>query len=54
MDCVCVLPAQVERQQQMQLQLRQRMIATQLAATRERMYWWGSFLGVATLSMTAR
>ena len=44
---------QVERQQQMQLQLRQRMIATQLALVRERMYWFGSFTAIATLLMAA-
>jgi len=48
-----VLSSQLERQIQMQLQMRQRMIATQLSLTRERMYWWGGFTSLTTLVLIA-
>ena len=44
----------VERQIQMQNQMRERMAATQLAMARERFVWFGSFYLVATLAMIKR
>ena len=51
--CAVVLSSQLERQIQMQLQMRQRMIATQLSLTQERMYWWGGFTSLTTLALIA-
>ncbi len=41
------------RQIQMQLDMRQRMIAQQLARSREAMVWYASFYGVTALGLTA-
>jgi hypothetical protein len=35
----------------MQLQMRERAMAQQLALVRERTYWWSAFYGLATLGM---
>ena len=37
----------------MQQQMRQRMVANQLAMARERMYWWSSFYGLCLVGLTA-
>ncbi|XP_062513719.1 plasminogen receptor (KT)-like [Corticium candelabrum] len=42
-----------ERQLQMQNEMRIRMFATQLAAARERLYWYGAFYGLAAAGMLA-
>ena len=44
---------QLERQIQMQLQMRQRMVATQLSMVREGLYWWGGFTAITTLGLIA-
>ena len=41
----------VERQIQMQNQMRERMAATQIAMARERLNWFASFYVVATVGM---
>ncbi|GLH08190.1 Uncharacterized protein GBIM_13481 [Gryllus bimaculatus] len=43
----------VERQIQMQNQMRERMTAMQIARARELLYWFGSFYALATLGMVA-
>lgn len=43
----------VERQIQMQNQMRERMQAAQVARAREMMLWLGSFYGIATVAMMA-
>lgn len=47
----CIL--QVERQIQMQNQMRERLMAMQVARARELLYWFGSFYVVAGLGMIA-
>jgi len=42
----------LQRQIQMQNQMRERMVATQIATARERLNWFGSFYILATLAMT--
>ncbi|KAL5486494.1 hypothetical protein EMCRGX_G018982 [Ephydatia muelleri] len=44
---------QMERQIQMQLLMRERMVATQLAVAREAMYWWGGFYSLCLVGLTA-
>jgi hypothetical protein len=44
---------QVERQIQMQNQMRERMMAMQVARARELLYWFGSFYVLAALGMIA-
>ena len=41
----------VQRQIQMQNQMRERMAATQVAMARERINWFGSFYVLATIGM---
>ena len=43
----------LERQIQMQNQMRERMMAQQLARAREMFVWLGSFYGIATVAMIA-
>lgn len=44
--------SQVERQIHMQMQMRERMMAQQLAMARERLYWWGAFYALAFVGLT--
>lgn len=44
---------QVERQIQMQNQMRERVMAMQVARARELLYWFGSFYVLAGLGMIA-
>lgn len=44
---------QMERQIRMQLLMRERMVATQLAVVREAIYWWGGFYGLCLVGLTA-
>jgi hypothetical protein len=44
---------QVERQIQMQNQMRERVMAMQIARARELLYWFGSFYILASLGMIA-
>jgi hypothetical protein len=44
---------QVERQIQMQNQMRERVMAMQVARARELLYWFGSFYILAGLGMIA-
>ena len=41
----------VERQIQMQNQMRERMAAAQIAKAREMFYWWSTFYVVASIAM---
>jgi uncharacterized iron-regulated protein len=45
--------SQVERQIQMQNQMRERMLSMQVARSRELLYWAGSFYVLAALGMIA-
>jgi predicted transcriptional regulator len=44
---------QVERQIQMQNQMRERVMAMQVARARELLYWFGAFYALAGLGMIA-
>ncbi|GAB6022406.1 hypothetical protein CHUAL_006523 [Chamberlinius hualienensis] len=44
---------QLERQIQMQNQMRERMMAMQIAKSREFLYWFGSFYALAAIGMIA-
>jgi len=43
----------LERQIQMQNQMRERMMATQIARAREMFVWWGSFYGLTATGLIA-